>query len=111
MLSTPALGQLATSALEHGRVATAGHLTNHLRQRATSAGWPSHVVGGMRVVHQDGKFQVELADHVHEKAMDLEYGTQQTPPNAAIRQFTNRMHDYADEFFVASVASVAGAWL
>ncbi len=96
MLSAYALSQTAKGVFEHGRKSTAAHLTRTLRQRAHEAGWPSHVYGGITVHANEDGFRVHLADHIEEHAMDLEYGTQQSPPNAVLRRFGNRLDELAD---------------
>jgi len=57
-------------------------LTQDLRKKATSAGWPVSVVRTLRVdVRKDEPVRVTSA------AQDLEYGTESQAPSPVIRKF------------------------
>lgn len=82
-------------------------MTAHLRSEAHASGWPSDISSKMHVSHKDGSFDV----HVHEKhldhALDLEYGTPDTQPTAAIRRFANRTQE-AEHFIVGRMSRMLG---
>ena len=78
------------SALNAASGEAAHMLTSQLRFEATASGWPSDVTNRMHVSHKDGSFDVHVHEKHHAKALDLEYGTPDTQPTAAIRRLSNR---------------------
>lgn len=72
-------------------------MSAHVRSSARASGWPDHVVQSLSVQHKDGAFHV--FNHGDKSAFeDLEYGTQSTPPNAAVHRSINRTAK-AEDFF------------
>jgi hypothetical protein len=73
---------------------TAVPLTKELRSAALKSGWPKEAVRSLSVHFNEGEFAIKYPDHVKGLVEDLEYGTEDTPPSAVIRQFSNRMDSH-----------------
>lgn len=86
-------------ALEKASNDTAHYMTAHLRAETKASGWPDHITGGMRVSHNNGTFGVHYGDSHKDQVHDLEYGTPDRRPTAAIRRFSNRTRE-AEKFLV-----------
>lgn len=97
MLHSTALGRLAEVGIQHGLTEAARHLTGVLRQKAHAAGWPADVCLGLSVGHDGHRFTIQHHPSTEEKAMDLEYGTEGSPPVAVLRPFNTRVDQYANE--------------
>lgn len=88
----------------------ARQLTLSFRDYALGRGWPLGIVLFIQIkflnVGDDRTrgpfggaiFDVSYPDIVKKKVEDLEYGTQDTPPNPAIRSFLNRVDDRNEVF-------------
>lgn len=99
MLHSTEIGHAANRALGHATEATAEHLTGVFHSHARALGWPERVTSSARVKHDGAQYTVDIPEHALDDAMDLEYGTQSTPPAAAIRQFSNRVDEYSGGVF------------
>lgn len=91
---------------------TASHETTrfmsaHLRSEAQASGWPSHVSRTLRVSHSKDGFEAHVSAKHHAEALNLEYGTPDTQPTAAVRRFKNRQAE-AEHFFVNRLAQHFG---
>lgn len=76
-------------------------LTANLRNYARQAGWPVSVVMQLKVSNDrdDGKWYVKYPRAIDGQVIDLEYGTEQVPPNPVIRDFIRGMQpDLGDEW-------------
>jgi hypothetical protein len=69
---------------------TTRFMSAHLRIEARKSGWPDDVVRHLSVRHSDGEFTVHSHEDHRSTVMDLEYGTPNQRPTAAIRRFGNR---------------------
>ena len=78
---------------------TTRFMSAHLRSEAQASGWPSHVSRTLHVTHTNDGFEAHVANKHHAEALDLEYGTPNTQPTAAVRRFKNRQTE-AEHFFV-----------
>ena len=78
---------------------TSHYLTAHLRAETHASGWPTKITRGMRVVHDNGTFGIHHADSHKDQVHDLEYGTPDDRPTAAMRRFSNRTKE-AEKFLV-----------
>lgn len=74
-------------------------MSARLRSEAQASGWPSDVSRTLRVSHGKNGFEAHVSKRHYQSAMDLEYGTPNTQPTAAVRRFKNRQ-DEAEHFFV-----------
>lgn len=84
-------------ALHKANKETSHLLSAHLRDEARASKWPTHVINGMHVNYNDGKFKMTVADKHKEEAHIIEYGTPDVLPNAAMRRFANRTSN-AEQF-------------
>ena len=83
---------------------TAKRMTSKLRRDAYHSGWPTEVSRLLTVRHDGGdNFYVDYPKQLENNVLNLEYGTQDNPPNAAMLRFMNRsepfMDDYANKVF------------
>ena len=86
-------------ALNQASVDTTRLMSAHLRTETRASGWPEKIVRGMHVRYNQGKFSVHShPDHTAE-VLNLEYGTPDTQPTAAIRRFKNRTQE-AEHFLM-----------
>jgi len=93
----------AHTSLDKSSHETAKYLSSHLRNEATAAGWPDHIVSGMKVHYHEGEFKI-AANKKHTKEInDLEYGTQDSRP-------TNDTSE-AEEFLVGRMLKHMGGEL
>ena len=74
-------------------------MSAHLRSETRASGWPERVVRGMHVTYDDGKFAVRSHPTHKAEVLNLEYGTPDTQPTAAIRRFNNRQYE-SEKFLV-----------
>lgn len=77
---------------------TAQTLTEQLREKAVSQGWPSEVAAGISINFADERFSVDIDPKVKKTADTLEYGNEKLEPNPVIRTFTLRSHTASEEF-------------
>ena len=75
-----------------------------MRTEARASGWPDKVVRSITV---DDSFNVNVGKAHHALAMDLEYGTPNTQPTAALRRMGNRTTE-VEQFFVRRLSAFAG---
>lgn len=94
-------------ALHHASNDTSRLMTAQIRSEAHASGWPSSVIRRMKVTHKDGSFDVHVHEKDYDKALDLEYGTPDTQPTAALRRFNNRTHD-AEDFLLGRISKALG---
>lgn len=83
------------------------YMTAQLRSEAAASGWPKEVTRSMRIVHKDGSFDVHTTKKHKNAVMDLEYGTPESQPTAAIRRYGNRTHQ-AEEYLVKRMSKIMG---
>lgn len=100
----------AHTALNKSAHETARYMSTHLQNEARAAGWPDHVVKGMRVRHHDGEFKISANPKHSKEIHDLEYGTTDSRPTAAMRRFSNNTAE-AEEFFVGRMLDNLGGQL
>ena len=94
-------------ALHHASNETAHYMTAHLRSEAHASGWPSHIIRNMHVSHEAGSFDVHVHDDHKNHAHELEYGTPDSRPTAAVRRFSNRTTE-AEKFLVGRMSQMLG---
>jgi hypothetical protein len=61
--------------------------TNKLRNHLSDYGWPSHIVSQISLKHDGKQHKITYPEHLEDQILTLEYGTQDTPPNPAMRTF------------------------
>jgi len=88
-----------SNALKAASHETTRLMSARLRSEAQASGWPSEVSRTLRVTHGKSGFEAHVSKKHYEKALDLEYGTPDTQPTAAVRRFKNRQAE-AEHFFL-----------
>lgn len=91
--------QKLTNALNQASHETTRLLSAHLRTEARKSGWSDDVVRSMHVTYDKDGFTSHVGARHYNKALNLEYGTPDTQPTAAVRRFNNRTAE-AQHFFV-----------
>lgn len=91
------------SSLNKASVETARFMSAHLRAEARACGWPEHIVSSLHVAHSDGVFSVHSHPDHRAEVLNLEYGTPDTQPTAAIRRFNNRQYE-SEKFLIGRTA-------
>jgi hypothetical protein len=100
----------AHTALNKSAQETARYMSTHLQNEARAAGWPDHIVNGMKVQHHDGEFKISANSKHSKEIKNLEYGTPDSRPTAAMRRFSNNTAE-AEEFFVGRMLDNLGGQL
>lgn len=72
---------------------TGKELTRQLRAKAQERSWPFDIARRLRVIYDydTDSYTVAYPQGLKRKIEDIEYGTQQVPPNPVIRPFMNKM--------------------
>ena len=55
--------------------------------------WPEAVVSQLSIVHKDGEYKIYYPPHLSAQVNFLEYGDQDTPPSAVLRNFLTNFID------------------
>jgi hypothetical protein len=95
------------SALHQASHETSHFMTAHIRAEAHASGWPSEVTRGLHVKYGENGYQAHVHDSHKEIAHNLEYGTPDTQPTAAVRRYANRTHE-AETFLVGRMSKILG---
>lgn len=85
-----------TRLIEQAHDQAARAATQRLRAHAASSGWPTHLAHSLSVVHENGSLRIDYPPHLSDEIEDMEYGTQDKMPIAALRTFSNRLDQHAD---------------
>ena len=75
------------SAIQRGATSSAPHITRDLRRHTREHGWDPQVVSNTSVNYDGERFTASIADGFQGQGFDHEYGTETTPPSAAIRKY------------------------
>jgi len=78
----------------------ANQLTNDLRQKALQHAWPIGLIVNMyvRYLPEDDTFDIQYTPGYKQRIEDLEFGTQNVPPNPVIRPFMNRIEGFVEDY-------------
>lgn len=57
---------------------------------ADDMGWPDSVISQLTISYDDGKLTLTYPEDIAKQVDDLEYGAEENPPRALIRNFTRR---------------------
>ena len=90
----------ARESLNRASVETTRFMGAHLRSEARASGWPEKIVRNLHVRHSDGAFTIHGNPTHQTEILNLEYGTPDTHPTAAMRRFNNRQQE-AEKFMLA----------
>ena len=94
----------AKESLNRASVETTRFMGAHLRSEARASGWPEKIVKHLHVRHSGGAFTVHGNPKHKAEIENLEYGTPDTQPTAALRRFNNRQTE-AEKFLLARTMS------
>jgi len=67
--------------------------TQRLRTWCRMNQWPEAVVRQLSVVHKDGEYVIYYPPNLSDQVNFLEYGDQDTPPSAVLRNFLTNFID------------------
>ena len=95
------------SALTKASHETSHFMSAHLRSEARASGWPTDVTNRMRVKYGKDGFEAHVHDTHKAAAENLEYGTPDTQPTAAIRRFGNRTQE-SEKFLLGRLSKHLG---
>ena len=90
----------ARESLNKASMETTRYMGAHLRSEARASGWPDNIVRNLHVRHSDGAFTIHGNPTHKTEILNLEYGTPDTQPTAAMRRFNNRQQE-AEKFMLA----------
>jgi hypothetical protein len=86
------LSEVINNALLEGASYDSVNVTARLRAFLIESGWPVEVASGVSIRNTGGTYTAYYPSRLARAVNDLEYGTETTPPNPAIRNFlTNRI--------------------
>lgn len=78
-------------------------MSAHVRAETRASGWPEDIVRGMHVKYTDGQFSVHSHPDHKDDVLNLEYGTPDSQPTAALRRYSNRTSE-AQKFLLGRTA-------
>lgn len=93
-----------SSAIKQASRESSKYMSALMRTEARASGWPEHIV---RSISVDDSFNVNVHKAHRAEAMNLEYGTPDTQPTAALRRMANRTGQ-VEAFFVRRMAHLTG---
>lgn len=89
---------------------TGRFLSSQVRNHARKEGWPRHLANSLHVAYEDGGFAVKTHPSLEKETWEQEYGTQDRPPSAVIRKFSNRTSG-AEKYLAARISERTGGLL
>jgi len=87
------LSDLITSSISAAEIEDSRITTQRLKTWCLLNKWPEDIVKQMSVVHKDGEYVIYYPPHLSAKISFLEYGDQDTPPSAVLRNFLTNFID------------------
>jgi hypothetical protein len=81
--------------------------TNRLRTFCRINGWPEEVASQMFIRQEDGEYTISFPENLSAQVNFLEYGDQDTPPSAVLRNFLTNYID-TDAFATGISRSLKG---
>lgn len=99
----------AKQSLHKASLETTRLMGAQLRAETRASGWPEHIVRGMHVKYDDGQFVVHSHPEHKDDVLNLEYGTPDSQPTAAIRRYANRTSE-AEKFLLGRTSVHLGAY-
>ena len=85
-------------------------MTSDLRQSAMDNGWSTEVASNTHIMYDGKSYLVDVRSDLESQAMDLEYGTPDTRPTAAVRKYSNNTQD-AENAFITGLEKELGVAL
>ena len=89
---------IPTQTIKKAADKAASEFTPLLKDTAIKAGWPPYIVNEMVVKEEDGELYIDYPNDLTNRINDLEYGTENSAPNAVLRLFLSRHQSKSDEF-------------
>lgn len=102
-MKTANLTQVARQAAKD----TAVVMTAQLRKECVASGWSPSLANRLSVRYVNNEFKVNIPEDIKEEISNLEYGTPNTQPTAAIRRFANRP-ETAESFLLKRAKGLLG---
>jgi hypothetical protein len=87
------LSDLITHSLSEGAHFDSFVTTNRLRTFCRMNGWPEDVANQMSIRQENGEYTISFPDYLSAQVNFLEYGDQDTPPSAVLRNFLTNYID------------------
>lgn len=81
------LSEILDKALVEGASYDSSQVTHKLRLFLVERGWPVTVANAVSIRNDNGTYTVYYPEKWSRQVNDIEYGTESTPPNPAIRAF------------------------
>ena len=101
------LTELINSSLAEGAHFDSFVTTTRLRTFCRMNGWPEEVSSQMSIRQEDGEYTISYPPHLSAKVNFLEYGDQDNPPSAVLRNFLTNYID-TDAFATGISRSLRG---
>ena len=87
------LSDLITSSVSAAEIEDSRITTQRLKTWCRMNKWPEAVVSQISIVHKDGEYKIYYPPHLSAQVNFLEYGDQDTPPSAVLRNFLTNFID------------------
>lgn len=84
------LSEVLSNALVEGASYDSSQVTQRLRAFLVEQGWPMAIATSVSVRNDGGNYIVYYPSNYSKRINDLEYGTESTNPNPAIRTFLTK---------------------
>jgi len=81
------LSSVFNYAIRRSEKAATPAYTAKLRKHVADYGWPSDIVSSLSMIHDGKGHKISYPEHLENQILTLEYGTQDTQPNPALRTF------------------------
>lgn len=94
--------------VDKAAVASADLMTKQVRNRAEDAGWDKEVIQSTDVVYDGEKFSAKITGKASDKGFVHEFGDQNSPPTAILRQYGNDPQAASDAFLSYLESEVKG---
>ena len=87
------LSELITNSISGAETEDSLITTQRLRTWCRMNNWPETVVSQLSIVHKDGEYTIYYPPSLSAQVSFLEYGDQDTPPSAVLRNFLTNFID------------------
>lgn len=101
------LTELLTNSLSEGARFDSFVTTTRLKTFCRMNGWPDAVVNQLAIRQENGEYTISYPPHLAAQVNFLEYGDQDTPPSAVLRNFLTNYID-TDAFATGISRSLKG---
>lgn len=87
------LSELILNSVSGAEAQDSSITTQRLKTWCRMNNWPEVVVSQISAVQKDGEYVIHYPPHLADKVNFLEYGDQDTPPSAVLRNFLTNFID------------------